>query len=140
MIAVSDFSGLISSPCAFASAAAMAPIDSLERCMARFQAQHIKAHRPGLGTFRPDSMADGFLRVLRHEALELCLGILMFEICLSGSPKYTGELDPSVRQAHVNDPYRLDSSTGRLDAEEARGLAAFQRSAKTSFPRLKAGV
>src|SRR5437870_2324686 len=34
IIAVSDFSGLVSSVCALASAAAIAPIDSLDRCMA----------------------------------------------------------------------------------------------------------
>jgi hypothetical protein len=32
MVAVSDFSGLISSPWASASAAAIEPIDSLDRC------------------------------------------------------------------------------------------------------------
>src|SRR3954463_6633515 len=101
MVAVSDFSGLISSPCAFASAAAMAPIDSLERCMAGFQAQHIKAHRPRLGTLRPDSVTDGFLCILRHEGLELCLRIFMFEVRLSRSSKYAGELRPRIRRTHV---------------------------------------
>ena len=45
MVAVSDFSGLISSPWALASAAAMAPINSLERCMAPLHAQNIETHR-----------------------------------------------------------------------------------------------
>jgi hypothetical protein len=34
MIAISDFSGLVSSACALASAAAIAPMVSLDRCMA----------------------------------------------------------------------------------------------------------
>jgi hypothetical protein len=46
MVAVSYFSGLISSPWALASAAAMAPIDSLERCMACLRLKKIKADGP----------------------------------------------------------------------------------------------
>ena len=137
MVAVSDFSGLISSPCAFASAAAMAPIGSLERCMINFQAQNVEAHRAGLGTFRPDSVTDGFLCIFRQEGLELCLGILVFEVRLSRSPKYAGELGPSVRRAHVNNPYRLDSRARRFYAEEARGLAALHTPPELLFRRQK---
>ncbi len=46
MVAVSDFSGFVSSAWALASAPEMLPIVSLERCMARaLHAQDIKAHR-----------------------------------------------------------------------------------------------
>jgi hypothetical protein len=38
MMPMSDFSGLLSSACALASAAAIAPIDSLDRCMAALHA------------------------------------------------------------------------------------------------------
>src|SRR5271157_1380418 len=48
MVAVSDFSGLVSSTWALARAAAMVAIVSLERCMGgALHAQEIKAHRPG---------------------------------------------------------------------------------------------
>ena len=46
IVATSDFSGLASSACALASAAAMVPIDSLELCTINLQAEHIKAHGP----------------------------------------------------------------------------------------------
>src|SRR5262249_35281623 len=45
IVATSDFSGLVSSACALASAAAMVPIDSLQRCMAALHAQDVKADR-----------------------------------------------------------------------------------------------
>src|SRR5215813_7329591 len=41
MMPMSDFSGLLSSACALASAAAMAPIDSLDRCMVALHAHGI---------------------------------------------------------------------------------------------------
>ena len=82
-------------------------------------------------------MPDGFLGIFRHEGLELCLGILMFEVRLSRSPKYAGELGPSIRRAHVDDPHRLDSRTRRFDAEEARGLAAFHAAPELLFRRQK---
>ena len=47
----------------------MAPIDSLERCMAGFQARTSKLTAPDFGTFRPDAVPDRFLGILRHEAL-----------------------------------------------------------------------
>jgi hypothetical protein len=46
MVAMSDFSGFVSSDWALASAPEMLPIASLERCMGgRLRAQDIKAHR-----------------------------------------------------------------------------------------------
>ncbi len=45
--AMRDFSGLVSSACAFASAAAMVPIDSLELCTIGLQAEHIKTYSTG---------------------------------------------------------------------------------------------
>ena len=58
MVAVNDFSGLASSACALARAAAIAPIVSLDRCMALLPAgEKIKADRPRLRPFSPDAMA-----------------------------------------------------------------------------------
>src|SRR6266566_73695 len=77
MVATSDFSGLVSSACALASAAAMVPMDSLERCMAALHAQDIKAHRTGFGSFGSDAMAHRLFGVLGHKRLEFRLGVLM---------------------------------------------------------------
>src|SRR5262244_3940585 len=46
MVAVRDFSGLMSSACALAKAEASAATVSLDRGMGRLYFQHIKAHRP----------------------------------------------------------------------------------------------
>jgi hypothetical protein len=43
MVAMSDFSGLASIACALASAAAMAPIDSLEHCTVLCRREEIEA-------------------------------------------------------------------------------------------------
>ena len=42
MVAVGDFSGLVSSACALASAAAIAPIDLLERCTVLLRRKEIE--------------------------------------------------------------------------------------------------
>jgi hypothetical protein len=50
MVPTSDFSGFVSSACALASAVAMAPIDSLDRCMSALHpaldGEQVKADRP----------------------------------------------------------------------------------------------
>src|ERR1700687_1639060 len=46
MVATSDFSGLVSSRCALASARASAPIESLERCIGDLRIQEVKANGP----------------------------------------------------------------------------------------------
>src|SRR5215204_6305930 len=68
-------------------------------------------------------MAIGFPRVLRHERLELALGLLMLDKGWSGSAVDGGELGPGVRFAHVDRPHRFDARPRWLDPEEARGLA-----------------
>src|SRR6266550_4769864 len=50
MVAVNDFSGLISSACALAKAEASAATDSLDRCMGGLHRQDVETHRP---RFRP---------------------------------------------------------------------------------------
>src|SRR5215467_8701724 len=123
MVATSDFSGLVSSACALASAAAMVPIDSLQRCMAALHAQDIKAHRTGFGSFGPDAMADRFPGILGHKGLELRLGILMLEVSLARAPKHGGEFRPGIGCAHVDDAHRFDPRVGRLDSKQSRWLA-----------------
>src|ERR1700728_4006270 len=79
MVATSDFSGLASSACALARAAAIAPIVSLDRCMAVPLGEKIKADRARLRALGPNAMAGGFLGVLWHQGLELGLGPPMVE-------------------------------------------------------------
>src|SRR5262245_47173610 len=123
IVATSDFSGLVSSACALASAAAMMPIDSLERCMAALHTQDIKAHCTGFGSFGSDAMADPLLGVLRHKGLKLRLGILMLEVSLARAPKHASEFRPGIGCAHVDDPHRFDPRAGRLESKQSRGLA-----------------
>src|SRR5262249_22362843 len=123
MVATSDFSGLVSSACALASAAAMVPMDSLERCMAALHAQDIKAHRTGLGSSGSDAMADRFPCVLGYKGLELRLGILMLEVSLARASKHAGEFRPGIGSAHVDDLHRFDPRAGRLDSKQSRGVA-----------------
>jgi hypothetical protein len=123
MVATSDFSGLVSSACALARAAAIVPMDSLQRCMAALHAQDIKAHRTGFGSLGSDAMADRFVSVLWHKRLELRLGVLMLEVSLARAPKHASEFRPGIGCAHVDDPHSFDPRAGRPDSKQSRGLA-----------------
>src|SRR6266550_805151 len=68
MVATRDFSGLTSSACALASAAASEATDSLDRGMAALHLQEIEAHRAGLRPACPDAVPDRLLGILRHQA------------------------------------------------------------------------
>src|SRR5215831_15317263 len=127
IVATSDFSGLVSFACALASAAAMVPMDSLERCTAALHAQDIKAHRTGFGSSGSNTVPDRFLGVFRHQGLELRLGILMLEVSLARAPEHAGEFRPGVGCAHVDDPHRFDP--------RARGLAILNAAPKFFFGR-----
>src|SRR5215813_7803684 len=103
MVAVSDFSGLISSACALAKADASAATVSLDRGMGRLRLQHIKAHRP---RFRPlgfHPMPDGLLGILRHQGFELAFGPFVVEKGVPGVAEERGELRPGIRRAHIDD-------------------------------------
>ena len=67
-------------------------------------------------------MADRLLGVLRHQALELGLGLFMLEMRRPGLREQRRELRPGIRGAHVDDPHRLDPRLRRFDPEQARGL------------------
>src|SRR5262249_45243409 len=117
MVATSDFSGLVSSACALASAAAMVPMDSLQRCMAALHAQDIKAHRTGFGSFGSNTVPDRLLGVVGHKGLELCLGILMLDVSLVRAPERAREFRPGIGRAHVDDAHRFDPRAGRLESK-----------------------
>src|SRR5215469_5375666 len=137
MVATSDFSGLVSSTCALASAAAIVPMDSLERCTAALHAQDIKAHRTGFGSFGSDAMADRFLGVVGHKGLELRFGMLMLEVSLARAPEHVGEFRPGVGSTHVDDPHRFDPRAGRLDSKQSRVLAILNAAPEFLFRRQK---
>ena len=73
MVATSDFSGLVNSACALASAAARHAMDSLDRCMAALLDEEVEAHSAGFGALRLDAMADRLLGILRHQCFQLGL-------------------------------------------------------------------
>src|SRR5258708_7464728 len=123
MVAVSDFSGLISSDCALASAAASAANDSLHRGMGGLRRKEIETHRPRFRALASHPMPDGLLGVLRHQGLELTFCPLMVKKGAAGIAEQRCELGPRIRRVHVEDADRLDARPRQLDAEEARGLA-----------------
>src|SRR5262245_42382488 len=135
MTPTSDFSGFMISSWALASAAAMAPIDSLDRCMAALGPQEINGYRP---RFRPtgvNSMPNGLFGIFRHERLELGFGMLMLQVSFLGSLKHAREFGPSIRRAHVDDPHGLEPDSWRLNTHEARRLATLDRAPELLFRR-----
>src|ERR1700678_2657331 len=131
MVAVSDFSGLASSDCAWASAAAIAPIDSLDRCMAGLPIEKIEADRAGLRAFGPNPMAGGFLGVLGHQPFQLDLGSLMIEEGGAGRAEQACDFGPGIGFAHVDDPNCLDPRRGRFYAVSARLLPSLDAAPET---------
>src|SRR5664280_1704991 len=129
MVAVSDFSGLVSSACALASAAAIAPMVLLDRCIARLHgAQQIKTDRPRFGPLGANSMAEGFLGILRHQDFEFRFGPLMVQEGRAGLTEHPRQFGPGIGCGHVDDPYRCDPRPWRLGPVEARGLTTLHLS------------
>src|SRR5215471_20892001 len=115
MVAESDFSGLVSSACALASAPAIAPIVSLDRCMTRLRSLHeVEADGAGLGALGAHAMPEGLFGVLGHDGFKLGPGSLVVEKGLLGLAVDGGELAPRVRAAHVDDAHRRNARTRRL--------------------------
>src|SRR5215469_15718637 len=100
MVATSDFSGLVNSACALASAPAIVPIFSLDRCMGLpLDLKEVEADRARLRTLCSDPMADRLLSIFRHQAFELGLGLLMLEVRLPRPDKDVGERRPGIGSA-----------------------------------------
>src|SRR5277367_2322611 len=109
MVATSAFSGLVSSAWALASAAAIAPMFSLDCCMALLPTgEKIEADRAGLRPFGPNPMAGSFLGVLGHQGLDFGLGSLAVEKGGAGRAEEAGELGPRIGLAHVDDSDSFD--------------------------------
>src|SRR6516164_9746079 len=64
IVAVIDFSGLISFACAFASAAASAPTELLDCCIAVLPFHELECDGSSLRSFGPDPVADRLLRIV----------------------------------------------------------------------------
>src|SRR5262249_26138207 len=131
MVPLSDFSGLVSSPCALASAAAIAPIVSLDRCIgASVDLHEFEAHGAGFRSLGANAVPKRLLGVLRHEPLEFGFGFFVLEKGLAGAAENRRELGPRVRTAHIDDADRCEPRSCRVDAEEPRGLARLNAAPK----------
>src|SRR6516162_9842227 len=97
MVAVSDFSGLMSSAWALANAEASAATVSLDRGMSHLHLQHIKAHRPRFRAPGFHAVPNGLLGILGHQGFELAFGPFVVEKCTPGIAEERGELGPRVR-------------------------------------------
>src|SRR5215472_17885543 len=124
MVAVSDFSGLMSSAWALAKADARAATDSLDRGMGRLlRLQHIKAHRPRFRTLGFHAMPDGLPGILGHQGFELAFRAFVVEKGAPGVAEERGELRPGIRRTHVDDADGLDAWTRRLGQDEVGDFA-----------------
>jgi hypothetical protein len=123
-MATSDFSGLASSVWALARALAMAPIDSLDRCIADLHFEEIEADGAGFRTLGAEPMPSRLLGVLRHQAFQFGLGVLVLQEGRPGLAKDGGEFRPGIGRTHVDDADGLDAGPRRVGAEQPRGLTA----------------
>src|SRR5215470_7043064 len=123
MVAVSDFSGLMSSACALAKAEASAATVSLDRGMGRLHLQHIKAHRPRFRALGSHAVPDDLPCILGHQSFEFAFGPFVVEKGTAGVAKERGELCPGIRRTHIDDADRLDARSRRLSIDEVRGFA-----------------
>src|SRR5262249_10170452 len=118
MVAVSDFSGLISSAWALAKAEANAATVSLDRGMGGLRLQHIKAHRPRFRAPCFHAMPNGLPGILGHQGFELAFGPLVVEKGAPGVAEERGELRPE---------FDALISTMRTASMRGRGGSALMR-------------
>src|SRR6266852_4615159 len=114
MVAVSDFSGLMSSAWALAKAEASAATDSLDRGIGGLRLQHIKAHGARFRALGPQPMPDGLPGILGHQGFELAFGPFVVEKGAPGVAEERGELRPGIRRTHVDDADGFDAGPRRL--------------------------
>ena len=125
IVATIDFSGLTSSTCALASAAAKLPIELLDCCMVIFSFEEFECDGAGFRPFGAYAMADSLLCIFGHQGLQFGLGFFVLEICRLGPGKASGELRPGIGGAHIDNANRLDPRLWRLDPKQSRRLAIF---------------
>src|SRR5262249_35191546 len=135
IVPMRDFSGLASSICALASAPASAAMDGLDRCMTRLRGERIKTDGARFGSLGPNAMPDRFFRVLRHQAFELGLGLLMRQIGRPGPGKDRRKLRPGIGRGHVDDAHGFNRRLRRFDAQQLRLLATLHTAPELAFGR-----
>src|SRR6516225_6510511 len=135
MVAVSDFSGLMSSAWALAKAEASAATDSLDRGMGGLPLQHIKALRPRARALGPHPMADRLLGVVRYQGFELALRALVVEKGFPRVAEERGELGPGIRCAHIDDADGLNARPRRLRIDQTRCFAGLDAAPELLFRR-----
>ena len=69
-------------------------------------------------------MADCLFGIRRHQAFELGLGLLVFEMGRAGAREDRGELGPGIGCGHIDDAHRLEPRLRRLDSKQLRLFAA----------------
>src|SRR5580704_3007845 len=109
MVATRDFSGLVSSGCALANAAARQAMDSLDRCMAALLDEEVEAHGAGFRALGADAVADRLLGIFRHRALQFGLRLLVLQMGRSSPGKEAGEFRSAVGAAHIENPDCVDA-------------------------------
>src|SRR5690348_16313836 len=109
MVAVSDFSGLMSSAWALAKAEASAATVSLDRAMGGLHLQNIKTHRPRFRALGFHAVPDGLPGILGHQGFELVFRPFVVEEGAPGVAEEGGELRPGIRRAHIDDADGLDA-------------------------------
>src|SRR5262249_4920849 len=135
MVAVSDFSGLMSSAWAFAKAEASAATVSLDRGMGCLRFQHIKAHRPRFRTLGFHTVPDGLPGILRHQGFEPALGPFVVEKGTACVAEERGEFCPGIRRTHIDNTDCLDARPRRLGTDKVRRFAELHAAPEFLFRR-----
>src|SRR5215468_11270595 len=135
MVAVSDFSGLMSSAWALAKAEASAATVSLDRGMAGLALQHIKAHRARFRALGFHAMPDGLPGILRHQGFELAFGPFVVEEGTAGVAEERREIRPGIRRTHIDDADGLDARPRRLGIDEMGRFAGLHAAPEFLFRR-----
>src|SRR6516225_1984595 len=135
MVAVSDFSGLMSSAWALAKAEASAATVSLDRGMGGLHLQHIKAHGPRFRALGLDTVPDRLPGILGHQGFELALRPFVVKKGAPGVAEEGGELRPGIGRAHIDDADGLDARPWRLGIDEVGRFAGLDAAPELLFRR-----
>src|SRR5262245_904821 len=135
MVAVSDFSGLISSAWALAKAEASAATVSLDRGTNGLRVQHIKAHRARFRALGFHAVPNGLSGILGYQGFELAFGPLVVEKGTPGGAEERGEFRPGIRPAHIDDADGLDARPRRLGHDKVGDFARLHTAPEFLFRR-----
>src|SRR5215510_1982260 len=135
IVAVSDFSGLMSAAWALARAEASAATLSLDRGMGGLRLEQIKAHRARFRTLSFHSVTGGFPGIFGHQGFELAFGPLVLDKSGAGIAEERGELRPGIRRTHIDDADRLYTRARRLGIDKVRRFAGLHAAPELLFRR-----